>query len=342
MKLRSTYKHTIPAGGGTTTIPISSPYEQVHLVTSGATVLAGNYNLTYSGTPAEGHTIEIFAELTNLTSTGFTVTLYGEAITAEILENVNFRAIATYSVSASGFVVTVIPDFEGSGFIQSAHIATSAISSAKIAADAVTLEKLSDITRGSLIVGGVANAPTLRDFKTSGRIPIGDGTDIQSVAVSGDATLSSAGVLTIADGVITEDNLSFSLASYLEVTRTLTSAEILAGYSANTNTGYEVIAAPGVGKYIEIVSTSAYNNYAAATYAAGANTLNLEINGVSVWTFPNSFIEATSSTASQGTKVVDAAIATNNAVKVHVGVADPTVGDGTIKVSIIYRIITGE
>ena len=67
-----------------------------------------------------------------------------------------------------------------------------------IAADAVTNAKLANITRGSVKVGGTANAPTDLDAKTSGQILVGDGTDIVSVAVSGDATLSSAGAITIA------------------------------------------------------------------------------------------------------------------------------------------------
>ncbi|MGL1904430.1 MAG: hypothetical protein OCC49_20020, partial [Fibrobacterales bacterium] len=60
-----------------------------------------------------------------------------------------------------------------------------------IAADAVTLAKMADITRGSLIIGGVANAPSAPDAKTRGRILVGGGTDIASVAVSGDVTMAS-------------------------------------------------------------------------------------------------------------------------------------------------------
>ncbi len=55
------------------------------------------------------------------------------------------------------------------------------------------------LTRGSVLVGQTANnLPKALDAKTSGRILVGDGTDLVSVAVSGDATLSAAGALTIA------------------------------------------------------------------------------------------------------------------------------------------------
>ena len=66
-----------------------------------------------------------------------------------------------------------------------------------IANDAVSNAKLADITRGSVKVGGASNAPTDLDAKTSGQILVGDGTDIASVAVSGDVALAANGAVTI-------------------------------------------------------------------------------------------------------------------------------------------------
>ena len=71
-----------------------------------------------------------------------------------------------------------------------------------IAADAVTNAKLANITQGSIKVGGSGNAPTDLDAKGTGKILVGDGTDIASVTVSGDATLAANGALTIANNVI--------------------------------------------------------------------------------------------------------------------------------------------
>ena len=66
-----------------------------------------------------------------------------------------------------------------------------------IAADSVENSMLANITRGSIKVGGGSNAPTDLDAKTSGQILVGDGTDIASVAVSGDIALASNGAMTI-------------------------------------------------------------------------------------------------------------------------------------------------
>lgn len=59
-----------------------------------------------------------------------------------------------------------------------------------------TLE--ASISRGSIIVGGVGGAMAELSAKTSGRVLVGDGTDLKSVAVSGDATLAASGALTLA------------------------------------------------------------------------------------------------------------------------------------------------
>ena len=66
-----------------------------------------------------------------------------------------------------------------------------------IANDAVNNNKLANIAQGSIKVGGGSNAPTDLDAKTDGQILIGDGTDINSVAVSGDITISNSGATTI-------------------------------------------------------------------------------------------------------------------------------------------------
>ncbi|GIU70146.1 MAG: hypothetical protein KatS3mg002_1382 [Candidatus Woesearchaeota archaeon] len=66
-----------------------------------------------------------------------------------------------------------------------------------IVADKVDNNKLANMPRGTIKVGGVANAPTDLDAKNPGYILVGDGTDIKSVPISGDATLSPTGVLTL-------------------------------------------------------------------------------------------------------------------------------------------------
>ncbi len=72
----------------------------------------------------------------------------------------------------------------------------------------VKTANMAALTRGSILVGGASDAVSALAAKTAGQILVGDGTDIASVAVSGDATLSSAGALTVAPGAVTPGKLS--------------------------------------------------------------------------------------------------------------------------------------
>jgi hypothetical protein len=87
--------------------------------------------------------------------------------------------------------------------VEAAEIASDAVTTAKILDDNVTNDKLANIARGSIKVGGASDAPTDLVAKAAGQIIVGDGTDVASVAVSGDATLAANGALTVADEAIT-------------------------------------------------------------------------------------------------------------------------------------------
>ena len=81
-----------------------------------------------------------------------------------------------------------------------------------IANDAVNNNKLANIARGSVKVGGTSNAPTDLDAKTDGQILVGDGTDINSVAVSGDVSLANDGAVTIANDAVEGTMLNTNVA----------------------------------------------------------------------------------------------------------------------------------
>lgn len=88
----------------------------------------------------------------------------------------------------------------------------SVFSGNQIEEDTVTNTELANITRGSIKVGGLADAPTDLVALTDAQILIGDGTDINSVAVSGDVTIDNAGATTIGAGAVDNAMLAGSIA----------------------------------------------------------------------------------------------------------------------------------
>jgi len=81
-----------------------------------------------------------------------------------------------------------------------------------IAADSVENSMLANIARGSVKVGGASNAPTDLDAKGDGKILVGDGTDIASVAVSGDVALANDGAVTIQANAVEGSMLNSNVA----------------------------------------------------------------------------------------------------------------------------------
>jgi len=95
---------------------------------------------------------------------------------------------------------------------ESTEVAMSAGGRLTIENDTIDNDKLANMTRGTIKVGGGSNAPTDLDAKTSGQILVGDGTDIASVAVSGDISLASNGAVTIAANAVEGSMLNSNVA----------------------------------------------------------------------------------------------------------------------------------
>ena len=81
-----------------------------------------------------------------------------------------------------------------------------------ISANAVDNGKLAGMARGTVKVGNASGAASDLNAKTAGQILVGDGNDVVSVAVSGDATLSAAGALTIANNAVEAAMINTSVA----------------------------------------------------------------------------------------------------------------------------------
>ena len=82
---------------------------------------------------------------------------------------------------------------------------------AAVTATAAELNLLDNITRGSILVGGSGGSAEL-DAKTSGQILVGDGTDVASVAVSGDIGLAANGAMTIQASAVEGSMLNSNVA----------------------------------------------------------------------------------------------------------------------------------
>ena len=119
-----------------------------------------------------------------------------------------------------------------------------------IAANAVSNGKLAGMTRGTVKVGNASGAASDLDAKTAGRILVGDGSDVASVAVSGDATLASNGALSlaadcvdsneIADGAIDTAHIADDQVTYAKIQDVSATNRILGRDSAGAGVIEEI------------------------------------------------------------------------------------------------------
>ena len=169
----------------------------------GTTTLSGNLNISPNGTPVKNTAIKILWEA-SVTLSGNSVVIFGETVPDELASR-NFVAECVYDGVA--WVVNILPDFAGVGIIGEDRLAASSVTTAKISDNAVTLAKMAGLAKGKIIYGDASGDPADIELGSAdGRMLLGDTTNgVAAVDMSGDATLTKAGALTIAAGVIEGD-----------------------------------------------------------------------------------------------------------------------------------------
>lgn len=183
---------------GTYSINLNHPVGRYRIYTSTPFSLSSGQTvaITYTGIPLFGMEVEIIWEASITLASGSEIDFFFNSL--EIKGDGTGNIPAIYGLTAmriklyfdgSQWKYTILPSFDQEGFISHDNQAN----------EIVELSNMADLTRGSIIVGGLADRPTALDAKTSAQILVGDGTDLASVAMSGHATISSAGAVTLAN-----------------------------------------------------------------------------------------------------------------------------------------------
>lgn len=207
----------------------------------------------------------------------------------------------------------------------------------KIADDAVTNVKLANMTRGTVKVGWASDAPTDLDANDDWKILIWDWTDLNSVAVSWDITITNAWVTAIWANKV----LSSMISSWVlkVATITFTTAELL---QWNT-TPKELVAAPAVWSYIVVDRITVSVDYVSAAYATNT-TLEFRYTNWS-WTKVTADVAAILNTTAD--KVVsvwwlaaETVITPAAAVVALVATWNPITWNSDVKITVQYRILS--
>lgn len=203
----------------------------------------------------------------------------------------------------------------------------------------------------------LADNGNLSNTLSSGNIFVGNASNIATgVAMSGDATMSNTGVLTIGSGAVTGSKIANNAVDYAQlaldvgasVTVALTAAQIKALY----DTPVQLVAAPGSGKLVVIdsilwdiafgttqytaggVITAQYGNAAHGAGPAASGTLAAaSLNAIAA----SSFL---SNGGIAGGLDVAKSASLNTAVYLSNQTADFATGDSTATLYVRYRVVT--
>lgn len=220
---------TAVAGGATLTIDTGSftlgsgaaptdNFTYYCLEAAAPITLTGNIIVNATGTLYEDLRVIIKNKAVITTAgTGRSVTILGAVIPEELTTS-TFMVEAIYSTSGGGgWHTTVIPDYTTTQIVNTDRLEDNAVTTAKItdlnvttgklANSGVTLAKIQDVAANSVLVRDANSSGVLTEKAlATTQILIGDGTGFTAAALSGDVTMTNAGVVTLAtNSVITAD-----------------------------------------------------------------------------------------------------------------------------------------
>ena len=157
------------------------------------------YTIVPTGSPDKDTFVEIVWNA-NLTIGASALQIFGANIPNELIAS---KFIAECLYDGAAWIVTVRPSFDEVGIVDSDRLAASSVTTAKIADDAITLAKVDAPGTGKIIYGDGLGDPKYLTIQDAEFI-IGDTTlGATSQTISGDATVTKTGALTIANSAVT-------------------------------------------------------------------------------------------------------------------------------------------
>uniref|UniRef100_A0A6M3KNX1 Uncharacterized protein n=1 Tax=viral metagenome TaxID=1070528 RepID=A0A6M3KNX1_9ZZZZ len=202
---------TLTAGGGTQNVEMDRRSDCI--VISGSGTLTSSWTIQPSGTPEKWTVVE-FDYRGPWVLSGNNITIFGYPLTA--IQALNNQSIRT-TYTGSTWKVEVMPNYTQDGILEDRLFTANCIPDSAIKDDALSLTKL-DMTNTSSLVYTAATAVATELPLATTEFAVGDGTTINAVSMSNDATMSNTGAVTISANAVDNTKLDdFTGQGYIKV-----------------------------------------------------------------------------------------------------------------------------
>ena len=192
---------SISVSAGDFTSPIAPGDYFLKYRLTGSVSLSSSLGVVVTGTPVKNTSLTFHYE-GSITPSGSVFSILGQSVPDELLSS---KFVAECIYDGAAWKVKLLPSFDGSGIIGSHRLASDSVTTTSIADNSVTLAKMAGLAKGNIIYGDASGDPAIVNLgAVDANLVVGDTTNgVAVVAMSGDATISKAGALTIASNAVT-------------------------------------------------------------------------------------------------------------------------------------------
>lgn len=265
-------QYTVNAGG-TITIDPSDITNNILLKSDGSPLLA-DFTIELSSPPPTGTTFIVWLSLLGLDISSHDITVF--SVPLQQIQTSNRSGYFTFIYTGGVQLVNYSPRFDGTNFGFDAPIEGDEIAAGTLPIDrlqnSVPLSAMDTLGRGRIIYGKASNVMSSLYAAGNAKILVGDGTDLNSVAVSGDIGITNAGVSSISSGVIVNADVNSAAAIAFSKMAALTASKAVVTNSSGVITTANQLSAALGGTAQDFSASTGFQTWSAGTASVGTIT----------------------------------------------------------------------
>lgn len=223
------------AGGATLIAPVNLP-NTIFVYASGSVTLANDFSINISSLPPVGTRFKVYVQVNSVTPNGHDIIIFGQTLTSSsylYYTCYEFSVVNDHTGTAVLYYNQAPADFTNTQFLNGQAIIDGTLPYSALDG-AVPIANIDTTGRGRIWYGNSLNATSTLYAAGNGKILIGDGSDINSKSITGDITLTSAGVVNIDSGTIVDTMIKTGAAIQRQKIAAGTASQVL----VNNASGY--------------------------------------------------------------------------------------------------------